>query len=285
MKKYLILMAAALVAFAACKKDDDKEKKDDAPKDVVEIGGITYKTVTLSNGQTWMAEPLRTLPEGATVSEDPASEGIVYSYKFTNLTYKEDGKTLDTKELVIAKDEASIKELGYLYDLKSVFGVEVTADNYLTLEGAQGICPDGWHIPTHADFMALVGSSTATNSSAAATDETALCYDADYQGAKIALLKECGFNYTLSGYALAGKYGAIPVSKANSTIEELYGYNSPFNYIVSSTGYTPKTGFQMFGLMTTFTAAKYPEGRVTLGYMTINNTKAQVRCIKNDELK
>lgn len=136
--------------------------------------------------------------------------------------------------------------------------------------------------------MELIGFSVSrdnANSSATEINDKAVCYNADYKGAKIGDLKACGFNYTLSGYALANKYGAIPVSKVNCTIEELAGYNSAFNFIISSTGYTPKSGFQMFGTMTTFSKATYPEGRVNLGYITINNTKVQVRCIKNQDGK
>lgn len=29
---------------------------------------------------------------------------------------------------------------------------------YVTIEGAQGICPTGWHIPTHAEFQTLAQS-------------------------------------------------------------------------------------------------------------------------------
>ena len=41
----------------------------------------------------------------------------------------------------------------------------------------------------------------------------------------------------------------------------------------------------MFGMQTTFNAGTYPEGRVTLGYITNNKTKVQVRCIKDSEKK
>ena len=45
----------------------------------VSWGGVDYKTVTLKDGRTWMAENLRYVPEGKTPSSDPAEEaGIWY---------------------------------------------------------------------------------------------------------------------------------------------------------------------------------------------------------------
>lgn len=286
MKKYLIMMAAALVAFAACNKDDEKEKSED--KNFIEYGGVKYKTVTLSNGQTWMAEPLRYLPKDAVVSEDPTSEGICYAYKFKNVVIDKNDKNVDvikSYEYDYAKSDEAIKELGYLYDFKSIFGADITEENYNKLEGVQGICPEGWHIPTHAECLALVGNSNAlVTGETAPSDENALFYDKDYKGARyVDMIKE--FNYPLSGYAMAGKYGTIPLSRLTTTVESLYNYNSPFNFIVTSTGYKPKTGVQMFGMQTTFNAGTYPEGRVTLGYITNNKTKVQVRCIKDSEKK
>ena len=292
MKKYFMILAAALLTFAACNKDDDKSED----KNILEYGGVKYKTVTLSNGQTWMAEPLRYLPEGAKVSDDPASEGIVYAYKFKDLVYSEDGTKLNSSTMVLANTDELIKELGYLYDLKSIFGADVTAENYDKLEGVQGICPAGWHIPTHSDFMELIGYSVSrdnANASAVETNDKAEFYNKDYEGAKVTEMNKGGFNYSLSGYALNGKYGTIALSKVTTSVESLYGYNSAFNYVISSTGYKPKSGFQLFGMMTTFNQSKYPEGRATLGYVSIANastgasmkTKVQVRCVKDSEKK
>lgn len=284
MKKYFMILAAALLTFAACNKDDDKSED----KNILEYGGVKYKTVTLSNGQTWMAEPLRYLPEGAKVSDDPASEGIVYAYKFKNVVIGKNDKgvdAIDSYEYDMATSEAAIKELGYLYDFKSIFGADITEDNYNKLEGVQGICPAGWHIPTHAECLALVGNSNAlVTGETAPSDKNALFYDEAYDGARyVNMIKE--FNFPLSGYAMAGKYGIIPLSRLSTTVESLYNYNSPFNFIVTSTGYKPKTGVQLFGMQTTFNTTKYPEGRVTLGYITNNKTKVQVRCVKDSEKK
>ena len=38
-------------------------------------------------------------------------------------------------------------------------GKEVTEENCYEFEGAQGICPEGWHIPTRPEFVGLCGLS------------------------------------------------------------------------------------------------------------------------------
>lgn len=95
-------------------------------------GGVTYKTVTLSNGQTWMAEPLRYIPEGMTVSSDPADDNahIWYPYEVVDGT------------ATALTDEASIAAKGYLYDMCAALGVdEITADNCKSFEGGTGYLP------------------------------------------------------------------------------------------------------------------------------------------------
>ncbi len=78
---------------------------------------------------------------------------IWYPYELVTI----DG-TLTAKAL---QDEASIKELGYLYDFQAALGgKEITDSNLTSFEGAQGICPKGWHIPTRLEYFNLVGNST-----------------------------------------------------------------------------------------------------------------------------
>lgn len=73
---------------------DEGEIKGDEPEVPFEehdgyfiYDGITYNTVTLSNGTTWMAEPLRYVPDGYTPSSDPAADShIWYPYEWLQLT-------------------------------------------------------------------------------------------------------------------------------------------------------------------------------------------------------
>ena len=173
MKKLIYLTAAALavLAFTACEKTGGNENEETDPNFTENEGsftyyGETYKTVTLENGSVWMAEPLRYVPEGYTVSADPADDDAHIWYPYA---INEDGTT------AALTDEASVNALGYLYDPYAAFIVsEINDDNKKSFEGIQGICPKGWHIPTKADFFALCGyASKAEGEEADQKDETA----------------------------------------------------------------------------------------------------------------
>lgn len=251
--------------------------------------GVKYNTVTLANGTTWMAEPLCYLPKGYSPSADPADLNAHIWYPYQLIDNDGDINSLNADGAEALTDEASIKKLGYLYDMYAALGgKEVTVDNCYNFEGVQGICPKGWHIPTHADFFALCGYSNATATGSAATDENALFYDATGSGGgKISKYNDAGWNYVLSGcvfkstLAGTGRYQLTRIWSGNSTSTELYGQAS-MNYIMSSTCYQPnaaQTNIQFFGQMTTFTTS-YPEGRITLGYVSAA-TGQQLRCVKD----
>lgn len=245
--------------------------------------GVKYNTVTLANGTTWMAEPLAYLPKGYTPSTDPTADShIWYPYEIV------DGATVATTE------ESAIKELGYLYDLQAALGgKEITESNLNSFEGAQGICPKGWHIPTRLEYFNLVGKSTNdADGKVPADGDKALFYDAAYDGGKIASLNEAGFNYQFSGVRMASNFAATPsyqktvISSTTSTKSEWFGKPS-VNYYMTSTAYKAAynaseelTNIQFFTLMSTFTLAKYPEGRLSLSYVGIKSGM-QLRCVRD----
>lgn len=246
--------------------------------------GVKYNTVTLANGTTWMAEPLIYLPKGLTPSTDPTADSHVwYPYEITA-----EGATVATT------DEKAIKELGYLYDLQAAFGgKEITENNLSSFEGAQGICPKGWHIPTRLEYFNLVGKTTNdADGKVPADGDKALFYDAAYDGAKISSLNDAGFNYQFSGVRMASNFTATPsyqktlISSTTSTKTEWYGKPS-VNYYMTSTAYKAAynaseelTNIQFFTLMSTFTLAKYPEGRLSLSYVGIKSGM-QLRCVRD----
>ena len=249
---------------------------------------VKYKTVTLSNGTTWMAEPLRYVPDGYTPSSDPAADShIWYPYELVTV----DG-TLTAKAL---QDATSIKQYGYLYDIHAALsGKAVTPENCYDFEGAQGICPKGWHIPTRAEYFSLVGNSTKdADGNSLENGKDALFYDTAYDGGKIPTLNEAKFNYQFSGVRMSTGYSAVPkyqataITSSNSTVTEWFGKPS-MSYYMTSTAYKPiyststgdLTNIQFFGLMSTFSMAKYPEGRLSLSYISVLSGQT-VRCVKN----
>ena len=243
---------------------------------------VKYKTVTLSNGTTWMAEPLCYLPKGYTPSTDPTADShIWYPYEIVN------------NVAVATTDESAIKELGYLYDLQAALGgKEITENNLKDFEGAQGICPKGWHIPTQMEYFNLVGkSNNDEDGNTPADGDKALFYDAIYDGAKVLSLHNAGFNYQFSGVRMVANFASTPsyqktvISSTTSTITEWIG-KPALNYYMTSTPYkailnanNELTNIQFFALMSTFTS-KYLEGRLTLGYIS-TKSGMQLRCVRD----
>lgn len=87
---------------------------------VRDIDGNTYRTVKIGT-QWWMAEDLR-------VTRDPAGNPI--------------------QSRIYADDESLLSVYGRLYTWS-------VAMNGATEPGAQGIAPDGWHIPSDEDWNTL----------------------------------------------------------------------------------------------------------------------------------
>ena len=307
MKKYLMFMLAA--AFMTSCSDNNENLPEDDGDDSGKTSvfeehdgyfiyhGETYKTVKLANGTTWMAEPLRYVPEGYTPSGDPTTDShIWYPYK---LIVNEGNNTINADNFEVLKDETSIKKHGYLYDMYAALGgKEVTEDNCYEFEGTQGICPEGWHIPTHAEYLALVGNTAKDvdgNTPSDAEKAKAIFYNKDYDGAKIQSFIDAGLNYQFSGVRMSTGYTSTPryqlnvIGKGNSTKTEWY--ESPaMNYYMTSTAYKPiynsttniLSNIQFFGLMSTFTLAKYPEGRLTLAYISVLSGQ-MLRCVKDQK--
>lgn len=304
MKKIYSIMIAAAVAFAftSCEETTPDNGTDgteqggggegtDEPDGGTEepntltYGGVTYKTVTLSNGQTWMAEPLRYIPEGMTVSSDPSENAhIWYSYTF------------DAEGNPVA-DETTVEERGYLYDMYAALGgVEITTENCETFEGAQGICPDGWHIPTWEEYFLLCGKSNEMeNGNGASSNTEALFYDSEYDGGKVETANELGWNVVFSGVrqkteftTTNTQYVKTAISETNCTIENFYGAPA-MTYYMSSTfdkmKEDSKTGeissIYFMSMMTTFTKT-YSEGRLSMSNAHCEMGQ-QLRCIKDAE--
>jgi uncharacterized protein (TIGR02145 family)/uncharacterized repeat protein (TIGR02543 family) len=89
--------------------------------------GKSYATVQLGD-QCWMAESLNygTMITG---NQAMADNGIVEKYCYNN-------------------DEANCTIYGALYQWNELM-------QYTTTPGVQGICPEGWHVPTDAEWTAL----------------------------------------------------------------------------------------------------------------------------------
>lgn len=226
--------------------------------------GVEYKTVTLADGNTWMAENLRFIPRGCSVSSDPSEDaGIWYPAANADKT----------------ADPALAETLGLLYDAATAFGVEaITTENAATFEGAQGICPRGWHIPTAFEMTGLVGHCTNNE----LTNTEAPYYDAAIKGASLTALAEAGWPWQFS--SMRNKTSVT--GKGSYTVTEFEGTYGIMSYLIGSTWYMTKTdaegtmtNIQYYYLMPTRNASN---DKVSVAYGNFL-AGASLRCIKNKE--
>lgn len=245
---------------------------------VTDAAGNTYKAAYLG-GNYWMTENLRTIPEGMTVSENPADKsGLWYPYTYTDVKI-EDGKAKATAK--VAKDEATIKTNGYLYSANVYLGgVEFGKENFTSFEGVRGICPEGWHIPTKADFVALNGYAQSKGKDIPeVSDDKAPFYDAKYKSGKYENAVAANWNPVLAG-VVTTVYSTSVITELNSTKTELF--NKPaLNYWAGSTGVNET---QVWAMITTFSKSAYPEGRLHTSFCKASFGVA-VRCVMDKTAK
>ncbi len=249
--------------------DLEIESGGQAVEPTIAWGGVNYKTVKLKDGRTWMAENLRYVPEGKTVSSDPADgNGIWYPCGLDKVANPD-----------------LVNTYGLIYSYPTLLGMteELSADNYDKYEGVQGICPDGWHIPTMAEWLKLAGKGSGS-----LLDSTSPYYTAEQGGAPIPALNADGFNISGCGYINAGSSVATPVynaivSKADATAYGMGYFPSSTAYqITYNTAGDPASGIkniQYYAAMLTYNAQN---NRLTVAFQGVYGG-GPVRCIKNAE--
>jgi len=158
----------ALAFTLSCGEDNDDDKSNSSPSDgkssssdndfVNESGTFTdvrdeqtYKWIKIDT-QIWMAQNLNYKVEG---SKCYGEDGLVY--KMGNHT------TLSSSEI-----QANCTKYGRLYDWATAMGISSSYNSSYYNPSAnmkyQGVCPNGWHLPNSAEWLALTeavgGSST-----------------------------------------------------------------------------------------------------------------------------
>ena len=268
--------------FAVCfemTQDDEAVASDYIPVfsecTALDYAGVKYHTVKMADGRTWMAENLRIVPEGKTVSTDKnALDNGVWA-----------PVNLDTKTLV--NDEARIKEAGLLYNAEAAFCLEpgtINETNYANYEGCQGICPDGWHIPTGAEFFKLAGrmASWPGSPTAQSPDKSS---PSPYYNGNATTLGNCMMDLlNADGFNLA-MVGAITATTAAATTGTVV---NTMSYVLGSTAYTTEMGFTSLIKNGVFNNAQYfslmpMKSNGSANGATFNyRSAAVVRCIKNN---
>lgn len=248
-----------------------------AGKDIygVKIGDDVYMAGKMKDGKVWMTQNLRYVPEGYTPSADVnnVTAGV---YMPVVVNEEHSGAKFGNDEDVLNQ--------GYLYQSEVALGLKVgdidSVEAAQALEGVQGICPDGWHIPTADDILGLVGKAV----SPLVTNEDAPYYDKTKKNATFELLQSDFFN--------PGAWGAVSILDNTKTSGTLMGWLKASPDQISS-GYI--CGSTYAGV--TYNTSNVPESGIKniqfFGFMpmanngTFNGSKlsyriaASVRCVRN----
>ena len=222
--------------------------------------GVKYNVVKMKDGKWWMAQNLAYLPEGCT----PATElSAVTAGVFAPIQVNA-AKTAAE----FTTDPAVVARNGYLYQAEVALGLKVgdlkSVEEAQALEGAQGICPQGWHVPTLDDIIALVGKSVG------ATTNTAAPY---YDGANgsIVKLNEDGFNMDA--------FGAVSIQDNTKTTGTFMGWASGYPDKISS-GMFCGSSYAGVTYNTSGEAASGVKNLQFYGFMPMTNkaTEAEYTC-------
>jgi len=144
-KGFLLAVAVAAMAFTfSCSSDDDGGGGSDKGND---IGN--YRTVVIGT-QTWMAENLNYAVAGSKCHGEGGEVVIGY-----------DGDDpITTKTLSNAEVQANCDKYGRLYDWSTAMNFASSCNSNSCSNQIQtkhrGVCPYGWHIPSDAEWGALV---------------------------------------------------------------------------------------------------------------------------------
>lgn len=105
--------------------------------------GKTYKTVVIGT-QTWMAENLAYLPSVSPDSSGSLTDPIYYVYSYQGTDVGD------------ARAHPNYTRYGVLYNWPAALAGKAYSSR--TPSGVQGPCPDGWHLPSNAEWNILRGS-------------------------------------------------------------------------------------------------------------------------------
>lgn len=162
----------------------------------VTYAGKTYNTVQIGD-QCWLKENLNvgTMIESNSLGFQQTDNGIIEKYCYDN-------------------DPANCETYGGLYEWPE-------AMQYSTTEGVKGICLDGWHIPTLAEFETLIAEVN--------NDGNALKAVGQGTGSGTGT-NESGFSVLLSGYRNSNQ-GFVNLGYSTNFWSSTDYYNNTVHYM------------------------------------------------------
>lgn len=197
---YSLILLSMLLIFS-CSEDDEmvdvSELSSPTPTNTDQFtdsrDGNVYRSVKIGD-QVWMAENLRYLPR--VIGADSGSFSYPYFY-----VYGYNGRDVEA-----AKASSNYKRYGVLYNWPAaIMGAPVIGE---IPDRIQGICPDGWHLPSDAEWTKL----------------TDFLGGRDVAGGKIKLTDTTLWKAPNDGATNESRFSALPAGfrQGNGTFADLY---------------------------------------------------------------
>ena len=160
MKKILFtLLTASIVFLSACNK---KDPQINYAGTVTDVCGNTYNYVKIGS-QYWMTENLRCNKYDSKSTRSGATIGTSGEAVFTPFYTNASDRSTWTSDAFAGKlKDADISKFGYLYNWAAAVGIEDgQSQNQKFSTAVQGICPNGWHVPSSQDWNTLINCISA----------------------------------------------------------------------------------------------------------------------------
>ncbi len=142
MLKNLVIILSVILSISSCSDDPSEEMEPLTIGSLIDIDGNVYETIVIGS-QTWMAENLR----------------VTKYADGTEIPYIEDNKTWgvlqdnneDKAYCFYNNDEG---KYGDTYGALYTFAAAMNGAPLIEVDN-QGVCPDGWHIPSKSEWEVL----------------------------------------------------------------------------------------------------------------------------------
>ena len=176
---------------------------------VTDVDGNVYNTVQIG-GQCWLRENLRTTKysDGTSLTYN-SGNNISYS---TGYWYYPNG------------DSQNKQTYGLLYNWKAVMHDESSSN--ATPSGVQGICPDGWHLPSDAEWSQLVDYVSSQSEYICGNDNASIAKSLAFTTGWLNSTETCSVGNDQSSNN-ATHFGALPAGFLHNNFANL-GYSVHF---------------------------------------------------------
>lgn len=250
------------ISLSSCKKDNIDENQEPEGDGIIknavtDYDGNTYDAVKLGK-QVWMASNLKTkhFADGTSI---PLGDMVT------------DMSTTSPYRFNPDDNNATVNTYGYLYNWPAA--MKKGNSSTTNPSGVQGICPDGWHMPSDAEWTELtdyLGTQSRYQSGGAENIAKALasksgwdqCPQANTVGNNQSSNNSTGFN-------------AVPAGKCQQTPNDFGGCA----YFWTATKYGNGTGEN--DLIAYDRVMRYYEATVTSDEYAFKNNGLSVRCVRN----